>query len=140
MGWADHVVVVAPLTEQTRGLIDAAVLAAMKPTAHLVNLGRGPIVDEDALLDALRGGRLAAASLDVFAIEPLPADHPLWTAPGVVVSPHLAGDAAGWRDALARQFVDNALRFLDGEPLLNVVDKRLGFVPAGSPERRRERP
>lgn len=129
VGWADHVVVVAPLTAATRGLVDAPVLAAMKPTAHLVNLGRGPIVDEDALLAALRAGRLGGASLDVFAVEPLPAGHPLWTAPGVVVSPHLSGDAAGWRDALAAQFVDNARRFLAGEPLRNVVDKRLGFVP-----------
>ena len=133
VGWADHLVLVVPLTEQTRGLVDAAVLAAMKPTAHLVNLARGPVVDEAALLAALRGRRIAAASLDVFGVEPLPADHPLWTTPGVVVSPHLSGDAAGWRDALARQFVDNALRFLDGSPLLNVVDKRLGFVPSGSP-------
>jgi phosphoglycerate dehydrogenase-like enzyme len=132
VGWADHVVVVAPLTEQTRGLVDAAVLAAMKPTAHLVNLGRGPIVDEHALVDALRGRGIAAASLDVFGVEPLPADHPLWTTPGVAISPHLSGDASGFRDVLARQFVDNAMRFLDGAPLDNVVDKRLGFVPTPS--------
>jgi phosphoglycerate dehydrogenase-like enzyme len=132
VAWADHVVVVAPLTAQTRGMIDAAVLAAMKPTAHLVNLGRGRLVEEDALVEALHAGRLAAASLDVFATEPLPPGHPLWTAPGVVVSPHLAGDAASQWDALALQFVDNALRFLDGEPLHNVVDKRLGYVPAGA--------
>ena len=132
VAWADHVVVVAPLTAQTRGMIDAAVLAAMKPTAHLVNLGRGRLVEEDALVEALHAGRLAAASLDVFATEPLPPGHPLWTAPGVVVSPHLAGDAASQWDALALQFVDNALRFLDGEPLHNVVDKQLGYVPGGA--------
>jgi phosphoglycerate dehydrogenase-like enzyme len=132
VGWADHVVVVAPLTEQTRGLVDAAVLGAMKPTAHLVNLGRGPIVDEHALVDALGGRDIAAASLDVFGVEPLPADHPLWTTPGVAISPHLSGDASGFRDVLARQFVDNAMRFLDGAPLDNVVDKRLGFVPTPS--------
>ncbi|MGH3359604.1 MAG: D-2-hydroxyacid dehydrogenase [Nocardioidaceae bacterium] len=130
VGWADHVVVAAPLTEQTRDLVDAGVLAAMKPTAHLVNIGRGEIVDEDALLEALGAGRIAAASLDVFATEPLSADSPMWTAPGVVVSPHMSGDVLGWRDALARQFLDNAHRFLDGEDLFNVVDKRLGFVPA----------
>lgn len=128
--WADHVVVAAPLTEQTRGLIDADVLAAMKPTAHLVNIGRGEIVDEQALLEALRSGSVAAASLDVFATEPLPADSPLWTAPGLVVSPHMSGDVIGWRETLARQFADNARRFLDGDELFNVVDKRLGFVPA----------
>lgn len=130
VGWADHVVIAAPLTEQTRGLVDASVLAAMKSTAHLVNIGRGEIVDEDALLDTLTSGGIAAASLDVFCTEPLPDDSPLWTAPGLVVSPHMSGDVLGWRDTLARQFVANAHRFLDGEPLANVVDKRLGFVPA----------
>ena len=130
VGWADHVVVAAPLTEQTRNLVDASVLAAMKPAAHLVNIGRGEIVDEGALLDSLTSGGIAAASLDVFCTEPLPDDSPLWTAPGLVVSPHMSGDVLGWRDTLARQFVDNAHRYLDGEPLANVVDKRLGFVPA----------
>jgi len=129
-GWADHVVVAAPLTEQTRGLVDAEVLAAMKPSAHLVNIGRGPIVDEEALVDALRQGRIAAATLDVFTTEPLPPDSLLWDLPGVVVSPHLSGDAHGWLDTLALQFVDNAERWLAGRPLANVVDKRLGFVPA----------
>lgn len=128
VGWADHVVVVAPLTEATRGLVDARVLSAMKPTGHLVNVGRGPIVDEAALMAALGDGRIAGASLDVFAREPLPADHPLWTTPGVVVSPHMSGDVVGWRDTLARQFVDNATRWLRGDDLVNVVDKRLGFV------------
>ncbi|MGH3501665.1 MAG: D-2-hydroxyacid dehydrogenase [Nocardioidaceae bacterium] len=132
VGSADHVVISAPLTEQTRGLVGAEVLAAMKPSAHLVNVGRGPIVDEDALVAALRGGELGAASLDVFVTEPLPQDHPLWTLPGVVVSPHMSGDAAGWLETLAHQFVDNAIRWLDGDSahLVNVVDKRLGFVPS----------
>jgi phosphoglycerate dehydrogenase-like enzyme len=100
----------------------------MKPTAHLVNVARGSVVDEPALVDALSSGRLAAASLDVFVAEPLPEDHPLWSTPGVVITPHMAGDAAGWVETLARQFVDNALRWLDGRDLVNVVDKRLGFV------------
>lgn len=128
-GWADHLVVVAPLTEATRGLVDREVLAAMRPSAHLVNVGRGEIVVEDDLIAALTAGQLAAASLDVFATEPLPSDHPLWTTPGVSITPHMSGDAAGWLDTLARQFVDNALRWLDGQPLHNVVDKQLGFVP-----------
>lgn len=132
VGWADHVVLAAPLTEQTRHLLDAPVLEAMKPTAHLVNIGRGELVDETALLDALTRGRIAAASLDVFEHEPLPVDDPLWNAPGVVVSPHMSGDAAGWLDTLATQFVQNAERFLDGEALVNVVDKSLGFVPAST--------
>jgi phosphoglycerate dehydrogenase-like enzyme len=129
VGWADHVVVVAPLTDATRGLVDRAVLAAMRPGAHLVNVGRGPIVDEQALLEALESGRLGAASLDVFSTEPLPSDNPLWDHPSVVISPHMSGDFVGWRDTLARQFVDNAERWLAGLPLVNVVDKRLGFVP-----------
>ena len=129
--WADHVVVVAPLTHATRGLVDERVLSAMKSTAHLVNVGRGPIVDENALVTALDAGTIAAATLDVFQTEPLPEDHPLWTTPGVVITPHMSGDVVGWTDTLARQFVDNALRWLDGEPLLNVVDKQLGFAAKG---------
>lgn len=134
VGWADYVIVLTPLTDQTRGLVDAAVLAAMKPTAYLVNLGRGPCVVEDDLVRALTSGQLAGAALDVFETEPLPEGHPLWTTPGVTVSPHLSGDAQGWLESLARQFVDNVERFVDGQPLVNVVDKRLGFVPAQASE------
>lgn len=129
--WADHVVLVAPLTDTTRGLVDAGVLAAMKPGSHLVNVGRGQVVDEGALLDALRDGSPTGASLDVFSVEPLPEDHPLWAAPGVVVTPHMSGDAEGWLDALARQFTENAERWLDGRELVNVIDKKLGFAQAG---------
>lgn len=129
VGWADYVIVITPLTDQTRGLVDAAVLAAMKPTAYLVNLGRGACVVEDDLVRALTNRQIAGAALDVFETEPLPLGHPLWTTPGVTVSPHLSGDVHGWLDTLARQFVDNAERFVDGRPLVNVVDKRLGFVP-----------
>ncbi|WP_431501321.1 D-2-hydroxyacid dehydrogenase [Nocardioides sp.] len=129
VGWADHVVVAAPLTPDTRGLISADVLAAMKPGSHLVNIGRGPIVDESALVDALRDGPVETASLDVFEVEPLPAQSPLWTTPGVAISAHMSGDYDGWLEALARQFVDNALRWIAGEPPLNIVDKQRGFVP-----------
>ena len=130
---ADYDVIVnaAPLTEATRGLLDRDVFDAVKPGVHLVNVGRGETVDEDALLAALRAGRVGAASLDVFATEPLPADHPLWDEPGVAISAHMSGDVVGWLDALALQVVDNLERWLDGRPLLNVVDKRLGFVPSG---------
>ena len=127
VGWADHVVVLAPLTDATRKLVDATVLSRMKPTAHLVNVARGPIVDEEALVAALEREQLGGASLDVFDSEPLPVDHPLWTTRGVVVSPHMSGDVVGWTDTLARQFVDNARRWLDDEDLHNVVDKQLGF-------------
>lgn len=131
VGWADHLVVAAPLTDATRDLVDADVLAAMRRGAHLVNVGRGACVDEKALCEALVSGHLGGASLDVFRTEPLPADHPLWEAPGAVLTPHMSGDATGWRDALAAQFVDNALRWLDGAALRNVVDKELGYAPGG---------
>lgn len=128
VGSADYLVIVAPLTDQTRGLVNAEVFRAMKPAAYLVNVGRGACVVEADLLAALAEGQIAGAALDVFETEPLPPDHPLWSARGVTVSPHLSGDAVGWLDTLARQFVANAERFLDGQPLVNVVDKELGFV------------
>lgn len=132
VGWCDYLINAAPLTPATRGLVDVAVLAAMRPTAHLVNIGRGPTVVEADLVDALTRGAISGASLDVFEVEPLPADSPLWDAPGCVVSAHMSGDVVGWRDTLARQFVDNAERWLGGEALANVVDKELGYVPSGS--------
>jgi phosphoglycerate dehydrogenase-like enzyme len=128
VAWADYVVNAAPLTDATRNLFDATVFAAMKPGAHFVNIGRGASVVEADLVAALETGRVAGASLDVFEQEPLPADSPLWDAPGLIVSAHMSGDVVGWKRALARQFVDNARRWLDGADLLNVVDKRLGYV------------
>lgn len=128
VGWCDYLVNAAPLTPQTRGLVDAGVLAAMRPDAHLVNVGRGPTVVEADLVDALAAGRLDGATLDVFETEPLPPDSPLWDAPGVVVSSHMSGDVVGWKDALARQFLANAEHWLAGEPMDHVVDTRLGYV------------
>jgi len=133
VGWCDYLVNAAPLTEQTRGLVNAAVCAAMRPSAHLINVGRGATVVESDLAEALSDGALDGAALDVFEREPLPADSPLWGLPEVVVSAHMSGDVVGWRDVLARQFVANAERWLAGEPLENVVDTALGFVPAGRP-------
>lgn len=124
----DHLVVAAPLTPATTNLIDASVLAAMKPTAHLINVGRGASVDEQALREALGSGRPAAATLDVFADEPLPAAHPFWDMHNIVVSPHLSGDTVGWQDRLAAQFVANANRWLDGQELVNQVDKTRGYA------------
>jgi phosphoglycerate dehydrogenase-like enzyme len=129
LGAADYVVLVAPLTGQTRGMVDARTIRAMKPGARLINVGRGALVDEEALIDALTSGHLVGAALDVFATEPLPAGSPLWTLPGVLVSPHTAGEAQGWRASLAELFADNLRRRQDGRPLLNVVDKALGYVP-----------
>ncbi|WP_417233803.1 D-2-hydroxyacid dehydrogenase [Arthrobacter sp.] len=125
---ADHVVLAAPLTEATRGILDAKVLAAMKPSAHLVNIGRGSLVDEPALIDALRDGQIAAASLDVVAVEPMPAEHPFWQMENVHVSAHMSGDVHGWRDELADQFLANLDAYIAGTPLNNVVDKDRGYV------------
>ncbi len=134
IGDVDYLVVVVPLTDQTRGLIDARVLAALPPSTHLINVGRGESVVTADLIAALSAGHLDGASLDVVDPEPLPENSPLWDLPGVRITPHMSGDAEGWLDSLALQFVDNAERWLDGEPLCNVVDTRLGYVSA-RPER-----
>lgn len=127
-GWADHLVLIAPLTADTRGILNAEVLRAMKPSAHVVNVGRGALVDEDALVTALRGGEIAAASLDVFQVEPLPASHPFWGMDNVQISAHMSGDVVGWRETLADQFQANLDLWLDSKPLVNQVDKNLGYV------------
>jgi phosphoglycerate dehydrogenase-like enzyme len=131
VGWCDYLVNAAPLTPDTTGLIDGAVFGAMRASAHFVNIGRGASVVESDLVRALRDGEISGASLDVFEVEPLPEESPLWEAPGCVVSAHMSGDVVGWRDTLARQFVTNVERWLAGEPLVNVVDKDLGYVPGG---------
>jgi len=131
-GWCDHLILAAPLTPATRGLVNAQVLAAMKPDAHLINIARGPMVDESALLEALTQRHIGGATLDVFDTEPLPPGHPLWDAPNVTITAHMSADAVGWRETLAAQFVTNARRWLAGQPLLNVVDKKLGYVSAGA--------
>ena len=131
-GWCDHLILAAPLTPATRGMVDQAVLDAMKPDAHLINIARGPMVDEAALLTALTQGRIGGATLDVFDTEPLPAEHPLWDAPNTTITAHMSADVIGWRDELAAQFAANARRWLAGEPLHNVVDKKLGYVPGGA--------
>ena len=128
LGSADWVVLIAPLTAETRGMFGAARFAAMKPTARFFNLGRGALVDEPAMIEALAGGTIAGAGLDVFAEEPLPATSPLWGMENVFVSPHMSGDFHGHKAAMAAMFIENFRRFRAGEPLVNVVDKRLGFV------------
>lgn len=126
---ADWVVIAAPLTSETRGLFGREAFRAMKGSARLVNVGRGPIVDTDALVEALRSEQIGGAVLDVFEEEPLPADHPLWSLPHVVVTAHMAGDFRGWRRALSEQFLENFRRYQSGEALRNRVDKRRGYVP-----------
>jgi len=128
---ADWLVLAAPLTDATRGMLDAAALAALPARARVINVGRGGLVVEPDLVDALREGRIAGAALDVVAQEPLVMDSPLWDLPGVIVSPHMSGDTIGWRRALADVFTANLARYRAGEPLLNVVDKSLGYVTSG---------
>lgn len=124
---ADVVAIATPLTPETTGMFDAAAFAAMKPGAILINVARGKIVRTDALLDALRSGRLGGACLDVTDPEPLPADHPLWREPNVIITPHVAADSALSGDRAAAMLRENLRRFGAGEPLLNVVDKKAGY-------------
>jgi phosphoglycerate dehydrogenase-like enzyme len=124
---ADVVFDALPLTPDTHHYVDTAAFAAMRPTARFVNVGRGSTVDEPALIDALRDGRIRGAALDVFEEEPLPADSPLWGMANVIVSPHICGDFDGWEEASVRVFVDNLGRFVRREPLRNLVDTALGF-------------
>lgn len=124
---ADFVVAITPLTGDTRGLFGAREFRCMKPTARFINVGRGDVVDEAALVEALRSGEIAAAALDVYEREPLPESSPLWALPNAVVSPHMSGDFAGHKGVLAGIFLDNLARFLAGEPLRNVVDKQRGY-------------
>lgn len=129
LGEADWVVAIAPLTDSTKGMFDAAAFAAMRPTARLINVGRGELVVTDDLVSALRSGQVAGAALDVLDVEPPPADHPLWDLPGVMITPHNSGDFHGWRDALVELFVDNFERWSQGRQLDNIVDTSLGYVP-----------
>ncbi|MDX3769333.1 D-2-hydroxyacid dehydrogenase [Streptomyces sp. NBC_01707] len=128
---ADWVICAAPLTERTRGMFDARFFGLMQPSARFINVGRGPMVVEDDLADALRRRWIAGAALDVFAHEPLDPGSTLWDVPGLIVSPHMSGDTVGWRDRLGEQFVEMYELWAAGKPLPNVVDKRLGYVPAG---------
>lgn len=134
LGQADYVVAATPLTPSTRGMFDAGAFRAMRPTARFINIGRGPLVKTADLVDALRAETIAGAALDVFEEEPLPADHPLWDMPRVIVSAHMAGDVLGWREALSEQFIENFHRWRAGEALRNVVDKQRGYVPRSQPE------
>src|ERR1700761_4731807 len=128
---ADFVILALPLTVATRGLIGPAELARMNPGGWLINVGRGALVDEPALLGALRSGVIGGAALDVFTEEPLPPTSSWWDLPNVIVSPHMSGDFLGWEQALTSLFTDQLRRWQAGRPLLNVVDKRLGFVAPG---------
>lgn len=122
---ADFVVILLPLTPETHGIIGADAFAAMKPTAWLVNIARGAVVNEAALLEALEQRRIAGAILDVFATEPLPPHHPLWRMDNVVITPHIAGPSTP--EEIAPVFNDNLARYLAGRPLRHVVDRKQGY-------------
>lgn len=128
LAWADFVVVALPLTAETRGVIGAAALAAMRPEAFLINVGRGELVDEPALVSALERGAIAGAALDAFVEEPLPAAHPFWALPNLVLTPHVSGYTPNFLGKVLNLFEDNLERYLAGRPLRNVVDKEMGYT------------
>ena len=123
----DYVVAAAPLTKETRGMIGEPQIAAMKPSAVLMNVGRGPVIDEPALIRALQRRSIRGAALDVFTTEPLPPDSPLFQFDNVLLSPHCADNTPTWNEEAMHFFLVNFQRFLDGQPLKNVVDKHAGY-------------
>jgi phosphoglycerate dehydrogenase-like enzyme len=123
----DYIVVAAPLNAETRGLIGAAEFAAMKPDAVIINVGRGPVIEESAMIRALSEHTIRGAALDVFDEEPLPKGHPFYAMENVLLCPHCADHTPDWLENAMRFFVDQFNRFRKGEALLNVVDKKLGY-------------
>jgi phosphoglycerate dehydrogenase-like enzyme len=127
MGLCDYIVAAAPLTEETRHMISDAEFALMKPTAVVINVGRGAVINEVALLHALGDQRIKGAGLDVFEEEPLPPGHPFYKLENVLLSPHCADHTADWLDQAMRFFLEQYGRFQKGEQLINIVDKQLGY-------------
>lgn len=123
----DYIVLAAPATQETRQLIGEAEIRSMKPHAVLINVGRGSVVDESALVIALEQGRIRGAALDVFEVEPLPAGHPFYRLDNVLLSPHSTDYTPGWRDHALQCFIRNLERFLTAQCLENIVDKRAGY-------------
>jgi phosphoglycerate dehydrogenase-like enzyme len=124
---ADVVAIAVPLTPETKRMFDRAAFAAMKPKSYIINVARGEVIDSDALVEAVRSGKLAGACLDVTDPEPLPPDHALWTFPNVVITPHSSSDAELTEERRWALLRENLRRFDAGEPLLNVVDPRAGY-------------
>jgi phosphoglycerate dehydrogenase-like enzyme len=127
LAWSDFAVIAAPQTPETTGLFGAATLAHLRPSSYLINIGRGAIVVLDDLVDALRSGRLAGAALDVYEVEPLPPDHPLWDLPNAILTPHTAGYSPAIAPRHLAVLAGNVRRFARDEPLANVVDKNLWY-------------
>ena len=123
----EYVVLALPLTEESTGLIGEAEIAAMKPNAVIINIARGRVIDQEALVRALREGRLAGAALDVTTPEPLPSGHELWDVPNVMITPHISGGTPRYMERAVDLFCDNLRRYANGEPLRNVVDPSRGY-------------
>ncbi len=124
---SDYIVAAAPLTPETKAIISDREFQAMKPNAVFINVGRGPVVDEAALVRILEAGRIRGAALDVFEVEPLPESSPLWKMENVLLSPHCADHTSTWLQDAMQFFVDNFERFAEGRPLENITDKRAGY-------------
>ena len=124
---SDVVTVTLPLTSETRGLFNDAAFQAMKSTAFFINIARGGVCDDEALVRALQEKKIAGAALDVFNKEPLPSDHPLWQLPNVFMSPHIMGSTPQYDERAARIFIENVRRYLQGQPLYNIVNKQQGY-------------
>ncbi|MGH9592018.1 MAG: D-2-hydroxyacid dehydrogenase [Bryobacteraceae bacterium] len=127
MAASDYILTAAPLTNDTRGLIGEAQIAAMKPSSVIINVGRGAVIDEAALIRALEAGKIRGAALDVFAVEPLPAGHPFYRMENVLMSPHTADHVQDFIHLAVECFLDNFQRFRAHQPLLNIVDKHAGY-------------
>lgn len=130
LAWADFVVCALPLTDETRGLIGADSFRAMRSSTFLINVGRGETIDDDALVDALQKGAIGGAALDAFREEPLPPAHPFWALPNLIITPHISGYMPDYFQRALALFEENLGRYIHGQPLRNLVDKRLGYVPA----------
>ncbi len=124
---SDYITVTLPGTAHTRKFIGAREIAAMRPGAYIVNIGRGEVIDENALIDALKAGKIGGAGLDVFEKEPLPKESPIWDLENVILTPHMSGANRGYMDKACSLFADNLRRYAAGQPLLNLVDRQLGY-------------
>jgi phosphoglycerate dehydrogenase-like enzyme len=124
---ADYIVIATPLTDATRGMLDAAALAQLRPSAYLINIARGEIIDTTALIAALEQGRLAGAALDVLPEEPLPPNHPLWRTPNVWITPHISSSSPRTSARAIAIFLENVRRDMAGQPLINLVDQQAGY-------------
>jgi len=124
---SDYLTVTLPLSEHTRKFLGAREIAAMRPGAYIVNIGRGEVIDEAAITEALKSGKIAGAGLDVFEKEPLPKESPIWDLENVILTPHMSGANRGYMDKACALFADNLRRFVAGQPLLNAVDPKLGY-------------